>query len=140
MRQRLEISLPHPLPPSSTLKISIVYGLILPQMQAYINASNDIRPQIYGYSEKQLNFVDWYPFVVPYIPGQGWVLHHPWFYGEHLMYDLADFDVKVTFTDGANPKVAASGAEVESAITEVTPESTPSRAPSGVVSRHFAMQ
>ena len=44
---------------------------------------------------------------------QGWVLHNPWFYGEHLVYDLADFDVTVTFTDGANPKVAASGAEVD---------------------------
>ena len=140
LSQRLEVQLPQPLAPSGTITIEIVYGLILPEMQAYINASNDIRPQIYGYSEKQLNFVDWYPFVVPYLPGKGWVLHNPWFYGEHLMYDLADFDVKVTFTDGANPKVAASGAEVESAITEVTPESTPSRAPSGVVCRHFVMQ
>ena len=140
LNQRLEIPLPQPMPPSDIFTINMTYSLILPQMQAYLNASNDIRPQIYGYSEKQLNFVDWYPFVVPYLPGQGWVLHNPWFYGEHLMYDLADFDVKVTFTDGANPKVAASGAEVESAITEPTPESTPSRAPSGVVSRHFVMQ
>ena len=140
LNQRLEIPLPQPMSPSDILTINMTYSLILPQMQAYLNASNDIRPQIYGYSEKQLNFVDWYPFVVPYLPGQGWVLHNPWFYGEHLMYDLADFDVKVTFTDGANPKVAASGAEVESAITEPTPESTPSRAPSGVVSRHFVMQ
>ena len=47
------------------------------------------------------------------IPGQGWVLHNPWYYGEHLVYDLADFDVTVTFTDGANPQIAASGAEVD---------------------------
>ena len=47
------------------------YGLILPQMQAYSNAANEIRPQIYGYSDKQVNFVDWYPFVVPYHPGAG---------------------------------------------------------------------
>jgi hypothetical protein len=95
--------------------------LILPQMQAYINASNDIRPQIYGYSEKQVNFVDWYPMIVPYQPGQGWILHNPWFYGEHLVYDLADFDVTVTFTDGANPQIAASGAEVDAPLTG-TPE------------------
>ena len=61
---------------------------------------------------RQANFVDWYPFVVPYVPGQGWVLHNPWYYGEHLLYDLADFDVTVTFTDGAQPKIAASGAEM----------------------------
>ncbi|HMB21406.1 MAG: M1 family metallopeptidase [Chloroflexota bacterium] len=112
MDQKLEIQLPQPMPPSATIKINLTYGLILPQMQAYINASNDVRPQIYGYSDKQVNFVDWYPFVVPYIPGQGWVLHNPWYYGEHLVYDLADFDVTVTFTDGANPQVAASGAQV----------------------------
>lgn len=140
LNQRLEVQLPQPLPPSGTITIEITYGLILPEMQAYLNASNDVRPQIYGYSEKQVNFVDWYPFVVPYIPGQGWVLHNPWFYGEHLMYDLADFDVTVTFTDGANPKVASSGAEAGSTITEPTPEATPSRESSGVVSRRFVLQ
>jgi hypothetical protein len=132
LNQRLEVPLPQPLPPGGTSTIEITYSLILPAMQAYINASNDVRPQIYGYSEKQVNFVDWYPFVVPYLPGQGWVLHNPWFYGEHLMYDLADFDVRVTFTDGANPKVASSGAEIESSGMEGTPE--------GLVSRHFTLQ
>jgi hypothetical protein len=113
LNQRLEIPLPQPLPPSGTITITLTYGLILPQMQAYSNP-NEVRPQIYGYSEKQANFVDWYPFVVPYQPGTGWILHNPWFYGEHLVYDLADFDVSVTFTDGATPKVAASGLEIES--------------------------
>jgi aminopeptidase N len=131
LNQKLEVQLPQPLPAGGTVTITMTYGLILPQMQAYIDASNDIRPQIYGYSDKQVNFVDWYPFVVPYIPGQGWVLHNPWFYGEHLMYDVADFDVNVTFIDGANPKVAASGAEVGSE-TGATPE--------GVVSRRFTLE
>ncbi len=113
MNQRLDIPLPKPLEPSRTLIISMTYGLILPKMQAYSNP-NEVRPQIYGYSSKQSNLVDWYPFVVPYQPGQGWILHNPWFYGEHLVYDLADFDVSVTFTDGAKPKVAASGQEIQS--------------------------
>ena len=134
MSQRLEVTLPQPLPPSGTITINLIYGLILPQMQAYQNASNDIRPQIYGYSEKQVNFVDWYPFVVPFIPGQGWILHNPWYYGEHLVYDLADFDVTVTFTDGANPQVAASGAEVKPSITEVTPDGA------GTVSRQYTLE
>lgn len=116
--QRLEISLPQPLEPSRTLVLTMSYGLILPQMQAYSNP-NEIRPQIYGYTEKQSNFVDWYPFIVPYQPGTGWILHNPWFYGEHLVYDLADFDVSVTFTDGAAPKIAASGQEIPSS-TEST--------------------
>jgi hypothetical protein len=131
LSQRLEIPLPRPLPPSGTITIKINYGLILPQMQAYSNPE-EVRPQIYGYSEKQVNFVDWYPFVVPYVPGQGWLLHNPWFYGEHLVYDAADFDVTVTFTDGANPQIAASGAEIKPSISDVTP--------SGVVNHRFVLE
>ena len=110
--QKLEIPLPQPLPPSGTVTVTMNYGLILPQMQAYSNP-NEVRPQIYGYSDKQVNLVDWYPFVVPYVPGEGWVLHNPWFYGEHLVYDKADFDVTVTITDGTQPQIAASGIEVK---------------------------
>ncbi|MBK9924353.1 MAG: M1 family metallopeptidase [Anaerolineales bacterium] len=108
--QKLEIPLAQPIPAGGTTVITISYGLILPQMQAYSNP-NEIRPQIYGFSERQLNLVDWYPFVVPYVSGEGWILHNPWYYGEHLVYDVADFDVTVTFTDGSSPQIAASGAE-----------------------------
>ena len=128
--QRLEIPLPQPLQPSGTITITMEYGLILPQMQAYSNP-NEIRPQIYGYSDRQINFVDWYPFVVPYVPGQGWLLHNPWFYGEHLVYDTADFDVTVTVTDGTQPQIAASGAEVKPS-TDTTPE--------GVMSRRYVLE
>jgi aminopeptidase N len=110
------------------------YGLILPQMQAYSNP-NEVRPQIYGYSERQLNLVDWYPFVVPYATegsGEGFILHNPWYYGEHLVYDLADFDVTVSFTDGSTPQIAASGAEVAS-------ESADSRRFTLEAGRTFAM-
>jgi hypothetical protein len=131
LSQKLDVPLPKPLEPSRTLVIKMNYGLILPQMQAYSNP-NEVRPQIYGYSGKQANFVDWYPFVVPYQPGQGWILHNPWFYGEHLVYDLADFDVTVTFTDGANPKVAASGEEIEPPPATATPQ--------GVVTHHFVLE
>jgi aminopeptidase N len=113
VNQKLEITLPQPLQPSRTVVIALSYGLILPQAQAYSNP-NEVRPQIYGYTDKQVNFVDWYPFIVPYQPGEGWILHNPWFYGEHLVYDPADFVVNVTFIDGAAPQIAASGEEIES--------------------------
>ena len=113
MSQRLELALPQPLSAGGTTTITMSYGLILPQMQAYSDP-NEVRPQIYGFSERQINLVEWYPFVVPYEPGTGWILHNPWFYGEHLVYDAADFDVTVTFTDGSTPQIASSGAEVAS--------------------------
>ena len=111
--QKLDMSLPWPLPPGEIVTIHLSYELVLPEMLAYSNPE-DVRPQIYGYSERQTNLVDWYPFVVPYEPGKGWMLYNPWYYGEHLVYDLADFNVLITFTDGSVPPIAASGAEVES--------------------------
>jgi aminopeptidase N len=111
--QKLDVTLPQPLTPGGTITLTLSYGLVLPKMPAYSNV-NDVRPQIYGYTEKQTNMVDWYPFVVPYNPGEGWVLYNPWYYGEHLVYDLADFDVLITFTDGSTPMIAASGAETDS--------------------------
>ncbi len=139
LSQRLEIPLPQPLAPSDTLTLTSPTGSSCRRCRHM--QSNEIRPQIYGYSEKQVNFVDWYPFMVPYQPGHGWLLHNPWFYGEHLVYDLADFDVRVTFTDGANPKVAASGAEMDpktAGAIEAIPQATAT--PSGTSSRRFVLE
>src|SRR6266498_6087262 len=47
LSQKLDVPLPKPLEPSRTVVITMSYGLILPQMQAYSNP-NEIRPQIYG--------------------------------------------------------------------------------------------
>jgi hypothetical protein len=112
IRHRLEVPLPQPLQPSGIVTLSISYGLFLPQIGNY-GDETDLCSQIYGYSSQQVNLVDWYPFVVPYISGK-WVLHNPWYYGEHLTYDASDYDVSVTFVDGATPVIASSGEEVES--------------------------
>ena len=47
----------------------------------------------YGYLGYQINLTEWYPFVAPY--DGGWVLHDPWAFGEHLVYDSADFEVNL---------------------------------------------
>jgi hypothetical protein len=111
--QKLDVPLLQPLQPGGLLTVKMNYGLVLPPMPGYGNP-DDVRPQIYGYTARQTNFVDWYPFIVPYQPGEGWLLYNPWYYGEHLVYDLVDFDVLITFTDGSVPMIAASGAETES--------------------------
>src|SRR5690349_20579860 len=57
-----------------------------------------------------MNLTNWYQFVVPFINGN-WVLHEPWSYGEHLVYDSVDFEVNLKFTDPSTaPMVASSGA------------------------------
>ena len=113
IRHRLEIPLATPLAPNGQVTVQINFGLILPVVGNFSDP-NSVCSQIYGYTTQQVNLVDWYPFIVPYMTGKGWVLHNPRYYGEHLTYEAADFDVSVTFSDGSAPVIAASGEEVAS--------------------------
>lgn len=92
------------------ISLSISYDLVIPEIDVNSKAPI-IRTQVFGYTANQMNLVDWYPFVVPYDPAKGWLLNKPASYGEHLVYDTADFDVSIQFTDQSAPVIAASGAE-----------------------------
>lgn len=106
--QRLDLVLSSILPAGGIVKIDVQYTLSLPFAEQEDPGIS--RPRIYGYTPRQMNLTNWYPFVVPYINGE-WILHEPWYYGEHLVYDAADYEVNVRFTDPATaPIVAASGA------------------------------
>jgi len=105
--QRMDITLPSMFMPGTVLKINIQYALELPFAEQ--EDPNISRPRIFGYTRRQMNLTNWYPFVVPFINGE-WVLHEPWYYGEHLVYDAADYEVHLRFADpAAVPAVAASG-------------------------------
>ena len=105
--QRLDVALSSFLPAGGAIEINIQYTLALPFAEQEDPGVS--RPRIYGYTSRQLNLTNWYPFVVPSINGE-WILHEPWYYGEHLVYDAADYEVNVKFapTDFM-PIVAASG-------------------------------
>ena len=103
--QKLEFSLPASFAPESTITVSLQYTLILPFAEQ-LDPSVE-RPRIYGYTARQVNLANWYPFIVPYEAGKGWVLHDPWYYGEHLVYEAADYEVNLK-TD-PSVVVAASG-------------------------------
>lgn len=109
--QRFEVTLPAPLPAGATVKLGFAYTLTLPIIEQ--GDPNVVRPRIFGVADRQVNLVDWYPFVVPYLPGTGWTLHKPWFYGEHLVYDKADFDVSLHFKDSTDLPVIAASAPAE---------------------------
>lgn len=104
--QRMDVSLSTMFMPETVLKINIQYSLALPFAEQ--ENPNISRPRIFGYTLRQMNLTNWYPFVVPFINGE-WVLHEPWYYGEHLVYDAADYEVNLKFTDPSIPMVAASG-------------------------------
>jgi aminopeptidase N len=102
------LPLPSPLASGSQVEITIEYELNLPSP----TPSADTRPVPFGYTARQANLVDWYPFVPPYLNGRGWLLHNAGFYGEHLVYEDADFQVDIQIAD-ADPKlvIAASAAD-----------------------------
>jgi hypothetical protein len=103
--QKLEFALPAPLAPGNTLTVSLQYTLVLPFAEQQDPSLE--RPRIYGYTARQVNLANWYPFIVPYEAGTGWVLHDPWFFGEHLVYEAADYEVNLRTDPGV--VVAASG-------------------------------
>lgn len=85
----LIIPLEEPLAPNDSRTLTIDYRINLPQ----IVQSEDYGPIPFGWTLRQINLVDWYPMVPHYKSGQGWIVHMPWYYGEHLVYPIADFDV-----------------------------------------------
>ncbi|MGA2503919.1 MAG: M1 family metallopeptidase [Anaerolineales bacterium] len=99
---RLVVPLGNPLVPGGSLTMSIQYNLHLPAAD---------RHHLFGFNTRQINLVDWYPFIVPY--SGGWILHPPADVGEHLTYDVADFDVTVTLVAPSIPIVLAASAPAE---------------------------
>ncbi len=81
---RLTVFLPQPLAPGAVLTLAMRYRLAIPPKRA---------DYPHGYDNAQVNLTEWYPFVAPY--AGGWTLHDPWAFGEHLVYDSADFEVNL---------------------------------------------
>jgi hypothetical protein len=100
------LMLPAPLTPQRKIEISIDYELNLP----FPTPSADTRPVPFGYTTRQANLVDWYPFIPPYVSGQGWLLHNAGYYGEHLVYEDADFKVNIQISDAGPKTVIAASA------------------------------
>jgi hypothetical protein len=84
--QRLTVYIPEGLAPGAQITLAMRFRISIPAK---------IKEHPYGYDVDQVNLTDWYPFVVPYVMGQGWVLHEPGGMGEHLVYDAADFEVNI---------------------------------------------
>ena len=104
-QHRLDLPLQTPLAPDSVLTVTLRYSLSLP----YMDQVNSQRARIFGYSDIQMNLVNWYPFIVPFKDGE-WIIREPWSHGEYLVYPTADFEVNLKFSNPENqPIVATSG-------------------------------
>ena len=104
------LPLPTPLFPGQAAHVQIVFELALPSPQP----SPGTRPVPFGYTARQTNLVDWYPFIPPYVEGKGWLAHPAGYFGEHLAYEQADFEVNLRLED-PDPQliVAASASPVQ---------------------------
>lgn len=103
--QRLTVPLSTPLPPGGQLTVVLEYDLNIPVKQ---------KANTFGWLSYQTNLTDWYPFIVPYDPVNGWTLHDFMPFGEHLVYDSSDFDINLRFVDPASAPIIAAPAIAES--------------------------
>jgi hypothetical protein len=107
--EQLHIPLAQPLQSGEGLGLKIEYQLSLPEIPA---PSEVNRPVPYGYTARQTNIVDWYPYIPPYREGEGWVVHPRWWFGENQVFTMADFQVKVTLAEPVQDLAIAAPAPV----------------------------
>ena len=102
----LALRLPEDLNPNESRLVSITYGLEAAQV------SLDTRRPMgdVGYGDDVLQFVNWYPRLVPYHPGRGWERWVPTDVGPPLLAEVADFQMKVRAPEGV---MVASGGPIE---------------------------
>jgi hypothetical protein len=103
-RNWLRIQLPEPLPQGAQIELQARYRLQLPRIPP---PSDYVEPQIYGFTNRQINLVDWYMWIPPYDPQKGWVAHPPSFFGEYYVYPAADFRVEFKIKNANRPLVVA---------------------------------
>lgn len=90
---QLDITPSQAMQPGERWSATFSYDLSIPAIPP---PSDTVKPVIFGYTDRQTNLVDWYPYLAPYESGKGWIAHDPGYYGEHLVYPIANFDVTIT--------------------------------------------
>ncbi|HTX79307.1 MAG TPA: M1 family metallopeptidase, partial [Longilinea sp.] len=97
--EKLTLPLTASLTPGESVDVNLAYTLDLPATLGVLS-----------FGPRQVNASGWYPYVPPYVAGQGWLIHRPGAVGEYQVYELADFSVDLK-VDGAPAgfTLAASG-------------------------------
>ena len=100
--ENLTISLPADLDVGQEGQVLLSYQLDLPEGKGWLNNTGS-----------QLNFGDWYPFLPVYKEEVGWMTNSRPRVGEHLVYDLADYEVTLCIASPDPGFVVAASAPSE---------------------------
>ena len=84
------------------LTLSLLYQIQIPESQT-----------AFGYTERQMLLSDWYAFIPPYLPADGWLIHQKGEVGEYLAYPLADFTVNLRLSPPMESLVVAASAPLQ---------------------------
>lgn len=101
---RLMFRLPPSADASNVQEFDLVYSVRLPQIPP---PSEMYKPQPYGYTDRQLNLVDWYAFLPPLDENNQWIIHNPPVFGESLVYPTASVELELTVSGSNLPLVVA---------------------------------
>lgn len=110
LADEMYITLPDPLALGEAMELTLSYSLDIPPIASPVGEAN---PRAYGYSRRQTNIVDWYFYVPPYRPGEGWLVHPRWAFGERQVYEASDFQVRLSLEKPVENLVIAASAAVE---------------------------
>lgn len=98
----LRITLDAPIQPGAPLDLKLNYTLRLQPMYSFL-----------GWTGRQLNLGDWYPFLPAYREGSGWLIHDLSGVGEHLVYPLIDYHIVLELAPYDRPLVVAASSPAQ---------------------------
>lgn len=107
---QLRFGLPDSVRGSGNATIHLNYTIKLPEIPP---PSEMFKPQPYGYTARQVNLVDWYPFVPPLDEQNDWVIHQTPYFGESLVYPTANYEIKLSIVGNDVPLTVAASSPAE---------------------------
>lgn len=100
---RTNIQLSQALPPGQRTSINLTYQLTIPQ-----------RDGSFGWTERQVNLNNWYPYVPPLAEDGSWLSYEPVLdqqanslVGEYVVNEIADFELNLYMIENLNVLIAS---------------------------------
>jgi hypothetical protein len=128
------IPLSQPLAAGQPIQLTLDYQINLPDSTAF---PPDTRPVPFGFSQRQANLVDWYPYLAVYDAERGWQAHPPSYYGEHQIYETSDVEVRLQ-VNSSLPEITVAASAPDLAAPDLPAQDmAEEKAPAGTRAHHY---